>query len=513
MQWVIVCIALLISIGTSVLSWDAMRTYDLAPRFHWPDETTNWYFADRVAHGESLVVPESRNATVGNLIHPRTANVRSDGAIVPGAYLGLPLWYGLVGRLIGSRAMLLLTPLLAGAALLGFARIVAVFWDRRTALIATLLLALHVTIWMFTATAFLPNIPFLALLLMGLAAVLHKRGHVAWWLCGGLLIGFALTFRTHEALWVLTLAGAIAWRQRATVAQGVAAVVGLVLPFIPILILNAQLYGSPFTTGYALLHAGGAPPTEFAGSGGMIRAFLFPFGVDIVASLQRFWQYMVVPYWWFMALAIVGLFTASRKLQAASCKREGMITVLLSAWLMVFYGSWTLADPLVRATNVFTISYARYWLPMVFLLAPWAATGFLRIVSRVGRLRQIIAMLLVLGIALVSSQQIVTGTTEGLAQQRRGIVEHRTRARAVIAETPDDAIIVSHRMDKTFFPERAVVFVSEEPDADFLRHLAVLVETAPVYWYAPSRPAVVGFAFTSVGTMPFGEQLYRMGLL
>ncbi|MBI4143226.1 hypothetical protein HY480_05115, partial [Candidatus Uhrbacteria bacterium] len=390
----------LFAIGTSVLSWSNARTTDLAPRFHWPDEMSNAYFAARIAAGEPLVVPEPRNVAVGNFIHPRTVNVRSDGALVPGAYLGMPLWYGFLGRVIGTRAMLFLTPILAALGLLAFASIVRRCWNPTIAVVATILLVLHPSTWLFTATAFLPNVPFVALLLMGFALLIPQsssrgnadvsfrssrgakeegsrfhapRTHVVRFLAslgmtkeimcrltGGLCIGLALTIRTHELLWVGAILVALVWRGSRREAQGSkqweppsfrvrsvqlgAVGLGLIFPFIPILFLNASMYGSPFTTGYALLQEGGGAPTEFARSflPSWLAAFIAPFGWHPVEAFTRFWQYMVVPYPWFAVLAVVGMGAAfaRRKIHHSSFLIHHSVstivgTMVLTVWLIL----------------------------------------------------------------------------------------------------------------------------------------------------------------------------------
>jgi hypothetical protein len=194
---------------------------------------------------------------------------------------------------------------------------------------------------------------------------------------------------------------------------------------------------------------------------------------------------------------------------------------------------------------VLTISYVRYWLPIIVLLAPWAALGLLAIIQRVpARWRANTVALMFLGIALTSFSQVVSDPAEGLLRQRQAIDEHRQRARAVIAATGPNAVIVSHRMDKVFFPERAVVHVpfatiSPPPqgptvslsseisnlksmergsvrgralleDDAFLANLRTLVTRTPVYWYAPGEISAPGFTLGSVGIMPFGERLYRV---
>ncbi|MDO8598497.1 MAG: hypothetical protein Q7S02_00120, partial [bacterium] len=381
-------VALLFAAGTSILSYDNARTADLAPRFHWPDETTNHFFTSRVARNEPLAVSEPRNIPAGNVIHPRTANVRADGAIVPGSYLGLPLWYGLIGRMFGERAMLFVTPFLAALGLLAFASIARRLAGATVAMTATVILALHPALWLFTATALLPNVPFVTLLMVAIAVLLHApRGWSI--IIAGLFVGLALTIRTHELLWVFAIIGTLAWKLRFGLRQLLVLAIGIAIPFIPILILNAQLYGSPFTTGYALLQDGGAAPTEFAASRfpDWIAAFVAPFGWHPIDAFARFWQYMVVPYWWFIALAVVGMGVVYTRRNSTPpsppSQREvgkqksisplprgrgsergwAIATLALIAWLVLYYGSWTIADPLVRETNVLTISYVRYWIP------------------------------------------------------------------------------------------------------------------------------------------------------
>ncbi|MFH1430052.1 MAG: glycosyltransferase family 39 protein, partial [Candidatus Uhrbacteria bacterium] len=261
---IIVALAAFFGIGTSVLAWSNWRADDLAPRFHWPDETTNAYFTERITDGVPVLLEEARNPSVDGIIHPRTSNVRANGAIVPGGYLGLPIAYGMLGRIIGARAALFVTPVLAVFGLIAFALLIERFFGTRVGLVATALLALHPSMWLFTATTFLPNIPFVALLLIGLAILV--RSHRWWqWGIGGLCIGLALTMRTHELIWVAALLIVVfaTTRSKKNLPLAGALVIGVALPFIPVLAMQQELYGSLWTTGYSVLGAENGLPTEF----------------------------------------------------------------------------------------------------------------------------------------------------------------------------------------------------------------------------------------------------------
>jgi hypothetical protein len=516
-RWCLVLmLALCIGAGTSILAWDNNRVHDIAPRFHWPDETTNAYFASLVARGESLIVPEPRNVFVGNMIHPRTANVRPDGGVVPGGFLGLAWWYGLLGRMIGERMIWFLTPALAMLAMLSLFHALRRVIDVRVASTAVAFLALLSPWWLFTATTMLPNVPFVALVIIGLAMIVCDQGRPdggsarSWrWLVGGLMIGLALTIRTHEFVWVLPLVGVVAWGSRLTKMHSVLGSIGLVFPFLPILILQSQLYGGPLVTGYALLQQGGALPTEFTGPG-FLQAIVAPFGWSVVTAFQRFWIYAVVPYWWLATLAAIGILSVFvvRGYESKSMRKPSVGSLVLAVWLILYYGSWDLADPLVRASNILTISYVRYWLPVFVLMAIWGAVGFHALCDRFGeRWRPALAASMMLGIVMLALPPIFFHPSEGLRAQRAQLNEHRERARAVIATTPDDAVIVSHRMDKAFFPERAVVHAPASVDDAFRNRLQELVRAAPVYWYGPSIPDLKDFSIEPFSGMPFGEQL------
>ena len=79
--------------------------------FNWPDEMANSVFVGQFVETGRFSLPEELNSAVGNIIHPRSTNVRADGSIVPTAFLGFTIVYGAIAKLIGLVAINFLTPL------------------------------------------------------------------------------------------------------------------------------------------------------------------------------------------------------------------------------------------------------------------------------------------------------------------------------------------------------------------------------------------------------------------
>ncbi|MEK7139596.1 MAG: hypothetical protein AAB817_02750, partial [Patescibacteria group bacterium] len=100
-----------------VLTLTGISFSPLPPRFNSPDETANYFWANRLAHSRGLRLAEPLNAVAGQQIHLRSDNVTAAGDVVPGSFVGWIIFLGGWGWLVGSWAIPWVTPLLAVMAL------------------------------------------------------------------------------------------------------------------------------------------------------------------------------------------------------------------------------------------------------------------------------------------------------------------------------------------------------------------------------------------------------------
>ncbi len=143
--------------------------YSLFPNpYLWnsPDEMSQAFFIKLFATHGSFAYPEPLNFVTNNLIHPRSTVV-VDGFIVPGGFIGLPLFYGSLMKIFGNAVLYLATPILTVLALLAFFRLVSAVWGRSVAWIATIEFAAHPAVIYYTARGLFPNMVFLDLLILG----------------------------------------------------------------------------------------------------------------------------------------------------------------------------------------------------------------------------------------------------------------------------------------------------------------------------------------------------------
>src|SRR3989344_8000573 len=107
---------------------------NLSLRFDWPDEAANYFWIKNYAQTGQFAVFEPLNDLAKNQIHPRSFNVRDDGALVPGSFLGLILFYGSLARIFGTNILLYITPLLGVLGALAFYGIISRIFNPRLAL-------------------------------------------------------------------------------------------------------------------------------------------------------------------------------------------------------------------------------------------------------------------------------------------------------------------------------------------------------------------------------------------
>src|SRR3989338_9977333 len=122
--------------------------------FNSPDENANATFASYFAQHSTLRIPALYMGEGAEYFAPRSVVYRN-GYYVPGSFIGLPLFYGLLSKIIPW--VNLLTPLFAVLGVLAFWGILRRIFSARIATISALLLLIHPAWWYFASRGMFPN--------------------------------------------------------------------------------------------------------------------------------------------------------------------------------------------------------------------------------------------------------------------------------------------------------------------------------------------------------------------
>ncbi len=472
-----------------------------------PDENANWYFAKLFAATGELRHEDALNAVAPGLIHPRSMRVVGT-FLVPGGFLGLPVLYGTIAAFFGTNVLPYLTPLVALLGVAAWGLLVAHFFGRKIGFIAALLLAAHPVWWYETSRILAPNVLFASLTMIAawllLVEPIKTKSRLLQQLnapIAGIFAGLALAVRTSEAYWLVVIDAIllafifprIPWKRAMTF------IIFCILTFTPFLLLNKSVYGALLATGYsATLELPGVALSHGRGAAllGPLGKYLFPLGFAPRNALQHFMTYGVEFFWWWSVLvgaALVALVSEmwrlrSTKIRISRPARIFAVTALVvSAWLILFYGSWNVqdnSDP--RAVTIGT-SYLRYWLPIfIFSTVPvaWLVTRAAEVLSPLRRRAFLVIFALLF--LLSAASDVFLSPQEGLFALRRTLFADEKIAATVIAHTEVDALIVVDRADKLLFPARRVI-TPLRSDATYAA-VAELVGHVPTYYFGITFP-------------------------
>lgn len=489
-------------------------------RFDWPDETMNFHVARRVAHGFPIADADPLIAQARNRLHPRSMNV-INSALVPGGFLGFPVLAGSVGLILRTWGILLLTPTIAVVGVFALVSIARRLFGIQVGWLTGVLAFTNPVLLYYTSFVMLPNVAFLSLVLVGFAVLLgvgergdpRRDGSRAF--LGGLAVGLALAVRTNELWWVgLAFCALLIARRRQLGRRNIAeAVFGGALAGIVLLTLNTRVYGHPFAFGYEQFPDSGAARSRLGA--------IFPFGLHPRLVISNAWDFLIRPFWWMLAPAVMGfgVWISYRRKPA----RQSMFAVLLvcvAAWLFLYYGSWMFDDPLTTRLNTIGVSYVRYWLPIVVGSLPFAAL-FVWSLGCVRGPRRIAAGIIVCAMAVLSLRVAFFSELDSLVPVARRIREYHRAARAIVAATPPESVIVTWRTDKIVFPERRVAAadLTEGIDAELV---GVISRLRRIPWFLYARLtsdeesrvqeglAAESLTMDSIGEPRPGETLYRI---
>ncbi len=463
--------ALFFFVSSGILAFNMPAVYNS------PDENANAVFTEQVRLTGTPDIFDPFLA-LSPLLHPRSV-INTGLHVLPGSFLGLPFYYGYLARATDVELLRYFTPLLAVLAIFCWRRIVEeVFRSRTVALVAALGLMFHPAFWYWSARSMMHNVPFIALMIIALyVAVVRPR---FLWL-SGLLFGTAIMFRSVELFWIIPIVFLLLVRFQRELGLGriIGFMIGVAIAIAPMLVLNQQLYGNMFETGYTYHQTSDAAIT--ASTLPVPNASFLELGKSI---LRNSWHYSVTLFPWLSFAAALGFLT---RIQERRERLFAVVAVLTTALLWIFYGSYTFRDN--PDTDLITIgtSYTRYWLPIFALASPYVAWLIVWLSDRVRVVTARKIVLVGLTVLMITlSIRPVFLAEDGLIGVRAALLGSYEKQQRVLAVTEEEAVIIVDRADKFLWPDRHVVYPlrSEETYAAMPK----LAAGAPLYYFGITLP-------------------------
>lgn len=458
-------------------------------KFDWPDETANYFWMIRFAENNQLSAAEPFNLLAQNAIHPRSFNVTNQGDLVPATFLGFILFYGVLAKIFTANAVIYFTPILASLAVLAWYGLLRRIFNEKIAFLSAILLLFNPAWWYYSVTSLLPNVAFVALVIISVFFLFYSKQNKQawlWWLLGGLIAGLALSLRPAELVWLaIVYAGVLIYLwQELNWRKILLFLAPAVLAVLPSLYYQEFLYGNWLTVGYQQLASEGTRP-----SANLLASFFLPFGFHPRLAWHNLWWYGLKLFWWLSLPAAAGalIFLAKIKEQKILQKGYLLIALLISFFLIIYYGSWLFSDLLTVKLNTIGLSYVRYWLPLFIIWLPFGGGGILAIVKFLNRRLGYLLIFLILGLLFIKSADLTLwAKADSLLPVKRRMAVYQQTAEAVFNLTEANSLIVTSRKDKLFFPERKVTHTFQPlfKNQEMVARLEPLIGQLPIYYYA-----------------------------
>jgi len=449
--------------------------------FNSPDESANYQFAKNFAQESVFHMPVSLNASYGNIVHPRSVTVQRDGSLAPGSFLGIVLLYGSAAKVLGSQAIPYMTPIVSFFAVLAFYFFTRKIFGKNPALFSALLLLILPSWWYYNSRSMFHNILFIDFFIFSVVFLLGylKKKRKYLFLLSLLFFGLAAITRSSEMVWLVFLYFGILWTERKRVGRDIFVAIFFLIFIVSMLILtNSVVYSRPISGGYGIASDS---VLETVAKG------FFPFGIRPIFAMSNFFKYFFILQWWlFVPLLFSLVLYALRYRDLSSEKKAYVISFLgVSSYLVLYYGSWSIADSIGGDGITIGTSYMRYWIFMFIFSLPLISDALLFAVKKKisgKRARVAVLGIFVLLSAWFSSRLVFFGTAESVLAVSKNIRNYYEIRNAVSDMVPDNAIIVTDRSDKIFFPTYRVVVFPNDPNT--VNGLVMLIAAGnPVYYY------------------------------
>jgi len=457
--------------------------------FNWPDANANFFFARLWAEQGTLASFEPLNLASDNLLHTRSINV-FNGNLVPVGFLPSILVYAASFKIFGILGILLLTPALAALSIYFIYRLsYYIFSDLDFSLTIAVLFSVLAPWLYFANIVMLPTIMFVFFVLAGFLSLakFFQTNKWFWWILTGFLLSLAVFVRPTEIVWLaVTALFVLYWQRKKIDYKKIISclIIFAILVFVS-LYLNKITYGSYFVTGYFDLQNSGQP-TEFSGQGtNYFKFLLMPFGFSPSKIFYNFGKYFVELNWYIFVLALSGILIRLIKKECSLAWRNyAIISIIIFVLVFLYYGSWDLADPLVKNLNSISISYVRYFMPLYILILPLAAYA-IKFLSK----DKIFYAAFILLAFIFGFKVAFYSPNDGLIATRDNLLSYQNQYQQVENLVESNAIIITDRSDKIFFSKYRVIV--PQGDLPFWQRVASIIDTQAIYYFTDKSPELI----------------------
>jgi hypothetical protein len=449
--------------------------------FNWPDANANFWSVSQIVNNFSIGEFDSLNISSNFLLHTRSQNV-IDSVTLPMTFLPSLFVMSSLSWLFGQFSALLLIPLLAAGIIFIFhLLVIKLFPDEKSAIVSTVLLA-TLGPWVYFATQpLLPNIIVLFFTLLSLYAFFNKK-----YLAGSLFFALAIVCRPPEIIWLVPMLFLFFYYLKPKVPK--LRILNSLIIFGAIVLwalyLNKAVFGGYFLTGYSNFQ-GNSLPSETNLASNNIFTWLFPFGINLLLAAKNYIKYFCLLIWPYSIFILLALWPILKAKNNNIEKKYLYAYIILSALLVLYYGSWDFSDALVKNLNTISISYVRYFLPIFIMSVPLVVMGINYLTKNLKNYYFWQSCILIF-LTLFSASQVIFTKNDGLLAHGQYVQEYYREWQAIKKIAPAGSVIISERSDKYLYPYYRVVV--PQGDLAIWPRIKNIFGSVDIYYYSSEKP-------------------------
>ncbi len=434
--------------------------------FNSPDETSNYFFAVNFAKNNSLSYQTNIDEKINFLIHPRSIAV-NDNKLIPISFIGLPLIYGGIAKIFGISIIRYLTPIFAIIGIIFFFLLISKIFDKRTGLISSLLLFINPAYWYYSNKLLMHNILFISLLIITfyLFIISVQKQKILYWILWGFTLGLTLLTRLSEFLWILFvfLIILILNRKKINYKKFIIGIIILFITITPMFYFNKINNGAYLKFSYTQNIDPNISST-IGEKNSIVRNaknIIFPFGINIKNIIYIKYNFLLKLNWPFSLIlffSLVILFIKRKQLTHHE-KIYILCWILISFYILIYYGSMKITDDAIPNSVTIGSSYIRYLLPFFVFAVPIIALAIQKLVQKNRKTTVLIVAFVILFLSSWSYDLVNSKGLNSLENTSNNIEKFKNLREKIIENTENNAIIFTNRFDKFIFPHRNVVYL------------------------------------------------------